>query len=166
MVVTLHDVDPTAATSSAGMGSLLRVRFAVLWLIIGCATAGSYAVFFAEPGRLEEGVAGVMEGEPVTTGWAYVFAAMVGVPLALAAAALFLPARAGAVVHLVAGLLVGALGVYAIAAEVSEGALHPHAALAAFGSGVAWLIVGLSIADLRDHPREAAPVAAVGRAAA
>ena len=88
--------------------------------------AGSYVVFFAEPGRLEEGVAGVMEGEPVTMGWAYVYAAMVGLPLALAAGALFLRARTIAISNLVVGVPLGAFGLFAIVTHLAEGALHPR----------------------------------------
>jgi hypothetical protein len=44
------------------MGSpLARVRFAVLWLVVGCALAATMAVFFYEPDVLAEGVTGVME---------------------------------------------------------------------------------------------------------
>jgi hypothetical protein len=139
-----------AASSGLDMGLLVtRVRFAVLWLVVACAMAGSFAVFFAEPGRLAEGVTGVMEGEPVTWGWAYLYAAMVGLPLALAAATLFLPARAGAISNLVLGVLVGAFGLFAMVSEAAEGALHPHVTLAVVGAVVAWLIVGLSIVLLR-----------------
>jgi hypothetical protein len=139
-----------AASSGIDMGLLLvRVRFAVLWVVVACALAGSFAVFFGEPGRLAEGVAGVMEGEPVTWGWAYVYAAMIGLPLAMAAATLFLPARTSAIVNLVLGVPLGAFGLFAMVSEVAEGALHPHVALAGVGAGVAWLIVGLSIALLR-----------------
>ena len=122
-----RDTGHSAATSSGlDMGLLVtRVRFAVLWLVVACAMAGSFAVFFAEPGRLAEGVTGVLEGEPVTWGWAYLYAAMVGLPLALSAATLFLPARAGAISNLVLGVPLGAFGLFAMVSEAAEGALHP-----------------------------------------
>jgi hypothetical protein len=139
-----------AASSGIDVGLLLaRVRFAVLWVVVACALAGSFAVFFAEPGRLAEGVTGVMEGEPVTWGWAYLYAAMIGLPLALAAATLFLPARASAISNLVLGVPLGAFGLFAMVSEAAEGALHPHVTLAVVGAVVAWLIVGLSIVLLR-----------------
>ena len=139
-----------AASSGVDMGLLLaRVRFAVLWLVVACALAGSFAVFFGEPGRLAEGVTGVMEGEPVTWGWAYVYAAMIGLPLSVAAATLFLPARTSAIANLVLGVPLGAFGLFAMVSEVAEGALHPHVTLAVVGAVVAWLIVGLSIVLLR-----------------
>ena len=149
--MTLQDFSQPAETSSVlDMGSMLaRVRFAVLWLVVGCALAGSFVVFFAEPGRLEEGVAGVMEGEPVTMGWAYVYAAMVGLPLALAAVTLFLRARASAISNLVVGVPLGAFGLFAIVTHLAEGAWHAHVTLAALAAAIAWLIVGLSIALLR-----------------
>lgn len=155
-----------AASSGLDMGLLVtRVRFAVLWLVVACAMAGSFAVFFAEPGRLAEGVTGVMEGEPVTWGWAYLYAAMVGLPLALAAATLFLPARAGAIANLVLGVPVGAFGLFAMVSEAAEGALHPHVTLAVVGAVVAWLIVGLSVVLLRRRShREAAIASAAGDA--
>lgn len=114
---------------------LAKVWFAVLWVVVACALAGSFAVSFGEPGRLADGVAGVMEGEPVTWGWAYVHAALIGLPLAVAAATLFLPARTSAIVHLVLGVPLGAFGLFALVSEVAEGALHPHATLAAVGAG-------------------------------
>jgi hypothetical protein len=155
-----------AASSGLDMGLLVtRVRFAVLWLVVACAMAGSFAVFFAEPGRLAEGVTGVMEGEPVTWGWAYLYAAMVGLPLALAAATLFLPARAGAISNLVLGVPVGGFGLFAMVSEAAEGAVHPHVTLAAVGAVVAWLIVGLSIVLLRRRShRDAAIASAAGDA--
>jgi hypothetical protein len=141
---------PAATSSGIDMGLLLaRVRFAVLWVVVACALAGSFAVFFGEPGRLADGVAGVMEGEPVTWGWAYVYAAMIGLPLALAAATLFLPARASAIANLVLGVPLGAFGLFALVSEVADGALHPHVTLAAVGAVVAWLIVGLNSILLR-----------------
>ena len=166
--MALQDLDRPADTSRNDPGPwFARVRFAVLWLIIGCAMAGSYAVFFAEPDRLEEGLAGVMEGEPVTTGNAYLLAAMAAFPLVMATVVLFLTGRTSAIVNLVAGTALGVLSVIVAVLEVSEGALHPHAALAAVGGLVAWLIVGLSVGALRGYPREvasAAPASARGAA--
>ena len=164
MGIAAHDMGQSAATSSGiDTGLLLaRVRFAVLWVVVACALAGSFAVFFGEPGRLAEGVAGVMEGEPVTWGWAYVYAAMIGLPLALAAATLFLPVRASAIANLVLGVPLGAFGLFAMVSEVAEGALHPHVALAVVGAVIAWLIVGLSIVLLRrlSHGQTATAAAA------
>ena len=160
-----RDTGSSAAASSViDMGLLqARVRFAVLWLVVACAMAGSFAIFFAEPGRLAEGVTGVLEGEPVTWGWAYGYAAMIGLPLAMAAATLFLPDRTSAIANLVLGVPLGAFGLYAMVSEVAEGALHPHVALTVVGAVVGWLIVGLSIALLRrlSH-RETATAATEG----
>ena len=157
--MALQDLDRPADTSRNDPGPwFARVRFAVLWLVIGCAMAGSYAVFFAEPDRLEEGLAGVMEGEPVTTGNAYLLAAMAAFPLVMATVVLFLTGRTSAIVNLVAGTALGVLSVILAVLELSE-TLHPHAALASVGGVVAWLIVGLSVADLRGHPREVASAA-------
>jgi energy-converting hydrogenase Eha subunit A len=106
-------------------------------------------VFFYEPGVLEEGVAGVMEGEPVTMGTALLSAAMVALPLALAAVTLFLPARASAITNLVVGVPLGAFGLFAIVSHLAEGAWHAHLTLATLAAAIAWLIVGLSMAGLR-----------------
>lgn len=144
------------------MGSMLaRVRFAVLWLVAGSALAGTMAVFFYEPGVLKEGVAGQMEGESVTQGMALLTAAMVLAPLALAAVTLFLPARAGVVTNLVGGVLLGAFGLFAIVSHLAEGTWPAHLTLAAFAAAIAWLVVGLSIAELR-RARAREPRAGVG----
>lgn len=144
---------PVEAVSVIDMGSILaRVRFAVLWLVAGCALAGTMAVFFYEPGVLEEGVAGEMEGDPVTMGMALLNAAMVALPLILAAVTLFLPIRASAITNLVVGIPLGAFGLFATVTHLAEGAWHAHLTLAALAAAIAWLIVGLSIAELRRLP--------------
>lgn len=125
--MTLQDTRRPADTSSVvAMSSLLaRVRFAVLWLVAGCALAGTMAVFFYEPGVLEEGVAGVMKGDPVTMSMALVLAVMVALPLVVAAVTLFLPTRASAVTNLVVGVPFGAFGLFTVVTHVAEGAWHP-----------------------------------------
>jgi len=152
--MTLQDLGRPADTSSVINRDplLTRVRFALLWLVAGCALAGTMAVFFYEPGVLEEGVAGVMEGEPVTMGTASLSAAMVALPLALAAVTLFLPARASAIANLVVGVPLGTFGLFAIITHLAEGAWPAHLTLAALAAAIAWLIVGLSIAGLRRLP--------------
>jgi hypothetical protein len=146
----VHNTDSTFA----------RVRFAVLWLVAGCALAGTMAVFFYEPGVLEEGVAGEMEGDPVTMGMALLMAAMVALPLAVAAVTLFLPTRASAITNLVVGVPLGAFGLYAFANHLAQGAWHAHLALGALATVIAWLIVALSIDQLRRRSHhETAPAA-------
>ncbi len=142
-------------------------RLAVLWVVVGSALAGSMVVFFYEPGVLEEGVAGVMEGDPVTMGMAQLMAAMVALPLAMAAVTVFLRARAGAITSLVVGALLGAFGLVTVVGELAEGTVHAHLTLAAFAVVVAWLIAGLSIVELRRLSRgdAASPSVGVGRPA-
>lgn len=151
----LQDLGEAPRTSIAvdTAGSMLtRVRLAVLWLVSGSALAGTIAVFFYEPGVLKDGVAGEMEGDPVTTGTALLMAAIVGVPLILAAATLFLPARASDISNLVVGVPLGAFGLFAVITHLAEGALPAHVTLAALAAVSAWLIVGLSVAELRRLP--------------
>lgn len=135
-----------------------KLRFAVLWLVAGSALAGTMAVFFYEPGVIEEAGAGVMEGDPVTMGTAQLMAALVALPLAMAAITLFLPARAGAITNLVVGVPFGAFGLFSIVTELTGGALHAHVSLAALAAAIAWLIVGLSIAELRRGSRSGTPL--------
>jgi hypothetical protein len=137
-------------------GALLtQVRFAMLWLVGGCALAGTLAVFFYEPGVLEEGVAGEMEGDPVTMGMALLMTAMVALPLTMSAVTLFLPARVSDITNLVVGVLLGAFGLFSVGNHVAEGAWHAHLALAALATAIAGLIVGLSFADLGRLPHGA-----------
>ncbi len=149
---SVHDQDSTLA----------RVRFAVLWLVAGCALTGTMAVFFYEPGVLEQGVAGEMEGDPVTMGMALLNAAMVALPLAVAAVTLFLPIRASAITNLVVGVPLGAFGLFAVGSHVAEGAWHAHLTLAALATVIAWLIVALSIAELRRRSHSGTAPATVG----
>lgn len=132
---------------------LARVRVAILWLVAGSALAGTMAVFFYEPGVLKDSVAGEMEGDPVTRGTGLLMAAMVAVPLTLGAVTLFLPARGSAVTNLVAGVPLGAFGLLAVVTHVTEGAWPAHLTLTALAAGIAWLIVGLSVAELRRAAR-------------
>jgi hypothetical protein len=158
--MTLRDISHRADTSSVvDVGLMLaKVRFAVLWLVAGTALAGTMAVFFYEPDVLAEGVAGEMEGEPVTMAGALLMAGMIALPLAMAAVTLFLPARPSAIANLVVGVPLGAFGLFAIINELTAGTLHAHVTLAALAAAIAWLIVGLSFALLRRlSPGEAEP---------
>ena len=169
--MTLRDLErPVDAAFVIDTDPLLaRVRLSLLWLVAGSALAGTMAVFFYEPGVLEEGVGGRMEGDAVTTGMALMTAAMVVVPLTMAAVTLFLPVRVGAIAGLVVGVLLGASGLYAIVTHLAGGEWPAHLTLAALAGAVAWLVVGLSIAELRRHPHTApagsARVGAAGRGA-
>lgn len=161
--MTLRDLgQPADASSVLDMGSIIAtVRLSVLWLVAGCALAGTMAVFFYEPGVLEEGVAGEMEGDPVTMGTALLMAAMVAVPLTLAAVTLFLPARVIAITNLVVGVPLGAFALFAIGTDLVAGAWHAHLTLTALAGAIAWLIVGLSIAELRRLSHDDASAARV-----
>lgn len=148
-----HSTEPMAGTDLRSM--LAKVRFAVLWLVAGSALAGTMAVFFYEPDVLAEGVAGEMEGA-VTMGMALMNAALVALPLVLAALSLFLSTRGGAIANLVAGVPLGAFGLFAVVSHLAGGTWHAHVTLAALAAAIAWLIVGLSIAELRRLPDEEA----------
>lgn len=95
------------------------------------------------------GTCGELDGDPVTTGGAFLVAAMVALPLVMAAVTLFLPARAKAVTNLVVAVLAGAFGLFTIVTHLAEGALHAHLTLVALTAAIAWLIAGLSVAGLR-----------------
>lgn len=153
--MNLQSIDaPTHASpalDSAG-AILRRIRFVALWLTTGCAMVGTTVVFFYEPGVLREGVAGEMEGDPVTTGTALLMAAMIGVPLIVAAATLFLPARASDIANLIVGVPFLAFGLFAVVSHLAEGAWPAHVTLVALAAAITSLIVGLSIAELRQGP--------------
>ena len=155
--MTLQDLDrPTDASVSVMRSMLTKVRFAVLWLVAGSALAATMAVFFYEPGVLQEGVAGVMEGETVTEGMALLNAVMVAIPLIMAALVVFLPLRAAAIASLVVAVPLGAFGLYAVVGHAVDGELSPHLTLAALAGAIAWVIAGLSIAALRSGSHGAA----------
>lgn len=126
-----------------------RIRFAMLWLVAGSGMAGAMTVFFYEPGVLEEGVAGRMEGEAVTMGMATLSAAMVALPLAMAVVTLFLRARASVITNLVVGVPFGAFGLFMVLTELAGGVWHAHLLLGLFVAAILLLIVGLSIVELR-----------------
>ncbi|WP_156171783.1 hypothetical protein [Demequina rhizosphaerae] len=140
------------------MGSTLaRMRFTMLWLVSGIALLGAAVIFFYEPDVLAEGVAGEMEGEPVTMGMALMMAGIAALPLALAVASLFVPGRANAITNLVGGVALGTFGLFAAGSELGGGVFHAHLLLALVGAATAWTIAGLSIVALRRHSLEEAP---------
>lgn len=94
-----------------------------------------------------------MDGELVIWGSAYLYAAMVGLLLALAALSAFLPGRTSAIQDVVVGVPLGASGLLAVVSEVAEGALRPHVTPAEAAVVITLLIVGLSIALLCQFSR-------------
>ena len=107
-------------------GLLFRTRVAVLWVAITVALMGSWLLILYEAGRLEELLAGEIEGEPLDDTVRFTFAAMVMLPLVMASVTLLLSDRVNHYVNVVAGAALGLFGVYVGGSELLSGELHWH----------------------------------------
>ena len=126
-----------------------RTRVAVLWLAASVATVAQMLLYLLIPGALEEMLAGQIEGEALTSGVAYQMALLVVVPLAMATMTLLAPDRVNRYASLVVGLLVGLLGSLLVGDHLLDGVVNGHVVLAAVAVLLAFLIAGLSAAELR-----------------
>jgi hypothetical protein len=126
-----------------------RTRVAVLWMAVAVATVAQMLLYFLIPGALEEMLAGQVEGEALTAGVGYQMALLVVIPLAMATMTLLARDRVNRYASLVVGLLVGLLGSLLVGDHLLDGAVNGHVLLAAVAVLLAFLIAGLSAAELR-----------------
>ncbi len=126
-----------------------RTRAAVLWMAVAVATVAQMLLYLLIPGALEEMLAGQIEGEALTAGVGYQMAVLVVIPLAMATVTLLARDRVNRYASLVVGLLVGLLGSLLVGDHVLDGVVNGHVLLAAVAVLLAFLIAGLSAAELR-----------------
>jgi hypothetical protein len=135
---------------------LFRTRVAALWLAVAIATSASLLLYVFVPGAVEELLAGEMEGETLTDAWGFFFTALAIVPLVMAGMALLVGDRVNHYVNLIAGLVVGLFGVFAMVGHMVEGDFNGHILMIGLAGGGAFLIAGLALAELRHATQEPA----------
>lgn len=138
---------------------LFRTRAAVLWVAVAGTTTASLLLYVFEPGAAEGLVAGEMEGETLTTGLGFFFAAIGIIPLVMLLLTLFIADRANHWVNLIAGLAFGAFGVFAVVSHLAEGDFTAHVLLMGIAGAVAFLIAGLGLVGLRHTTADSAVAA-------
>lgn len=152
--------------------SQFRTRVSVLWVAVAVAMVGSLLLMVFLPGTLEQLLAGEIEGEPLTDGLAFMFAAMGTFPLVMAAVTLLVGGRVNRWVNLIAGLVFGGfVGVFGMISHLMAGPFNAHILMGGVAGALAFLIAGFSVAGLRrpaaetiapayeeERPRETATV--------
>jgi hypothetical protein len=130
-------------------GYLFRTRAAVLWVALTVASMGSWLLILFEAGRLEELLAGTIEGEPVDDTVGFTLTALAMLPLVMAGVTLLLSDRVNRWVNVVAGLGLGLFGVYGVGSALLAGEVHWHVWPTALATAFAFLIAGLGAVELR-----------------
>lgn len=141
---------------------LFRTRVAVLWLAVAIAMSASLLLYLFIPGAVEEMVAGEIEGETLTDGLSYFFAAVGITPVVMAGVALLVGDRVNRSVNLIAGLVFGLFGVFAVVSHLVAGDFDVHVLMVAVAGAGAFLIAGLSRA-WRPTSEPAAPASEPSR---
>ncbi len=129
--------------------TLFRTREALLWMAATVSLVGSMLLYLLVPGMLGEALAGTMEGEVLDDGLGFQMAAMLGVPVLVVVATLFVGDRLNRYLNVVGGLLFGLLGSYGVGSHLADGEVNGHVALAALATLLAFLIAALGVAALR-----------------
>jgi hypothetical protein len=124
-------------------------RVAVLWVAVAVAASGAVLLGLLVPGALEEMLAGEIEGTPLNDALGFQMAVLVVVPLVMAAVTLLASDRVNRSTNLIAGLLYGLVGTYAVVSELMAGEFNGHVLMAAAASLLALLIAGLGAVGLR-----------------
>ena len=87
----LVEVEPTRAPLSARETLGWRVRVSALWIVFAVSMVAAIVLFLAEPGSLEDVMAGEIDGEKITDTMTLIFAGFILIPLVMAFLALVLP---------------------------------------------------------------------------
>ncbi len=131
---------------------LFRTRVAVLWVAVAIAVAASLLLYLFVPGALEDMVAGEMEGEILTDGMGFFFAALGTIPLVMAGVTVLVGDRANRYVNLIAGTAFGLFGVYAVTSHLLAGDFNGHVLMAGLAGAIAFVIAALGFVEVR-RPR-------------
>ena len=86
----------------------------------------------------------------------FFMATMVIVPIVMAAVTVLVGDRVSRYVNLIAGLSLGAFGIYAVVRETSADDFNVHILMLAVAAALAFLIAGLSFVGLRQSASQAA----------
>ena len=138
---------------------VLRTQVAVLWVTVSVAMTASLLLHLFIPGALEEMLAGEIEGEALSSGMGYFFAAVGIVPIVMAAVTLLVGDRVNHYVNGIAGLVVCLFGVFSVVSHLVTGGFNVHVLMVAVAGVLAFLIAGLAWAGLR---KPASPSSATG----
>lgn len=142
-------------------GLLFRTRVAVLWVAAAVAASASLLFYLLMPGALAEVLDGTMEGEPLNDAMGFFFAALVLIPVMMAALAMLVGDRVNRYLNLIVGLLFALFATYGVVSHVSDGEFNGHVLMAALGGLLTYLITGLSAVGLR-RSASAGPTPALG----
>ncbi len=138
---------------------VFRTREALLWVAATVSLVGSMLLYLLVPGVLGEALAGRMEGQVLDDGLGFQMAAMLGVPVLMVVATLFVGDRLNRYLNVVGGLLFGALGAYGVGSHLADGEVNGHVLLAALTTLLAFLIAALGVAALRSPAAESTDAA-------
>lgn len=145
----LQGSDVVSADGEALNALSFRTRVALLWLAVAVALSGAMWLYLFMPGTLEELLAGEIEGETLDDALGFLLAGMVIIPLVMTAVTLVVRDLLNRYVNLVAGMALGALGVYAAVRETSADGFNVHILMIVVASFVALLIGAQGVIGLR-----------------
>jgi len=139
--------------------SKFQTKIAVLWGAVGLAAVSSLALIFVVPGRIADMAAGMIEGEPLTDLFGWMFTALIGVALVMVAVSLLTGSLVARYVNVVVATLFGLFAGWGAISHMLEGQFTGHVVMAALGSLLAFLTAGLGVLWVRRHAHEADVIA-------
>jgi hypothetical protein len=107
----------------------LKVRIMVLWLISAVIMSASMAIFFLEPGSIEEVMAGRMEGLAISSASLLFMALFWLIPLAMAFITVTLRDSANRWTNVIVGLIFAVFYVFHLLRHILQGSLPIEAAV-------------------------------------
>jgi hypothetical protein len=123
---------------------------------VAVAVSGTLLLYLFAPGALEELLAGEMEGETLDDAMGFFLATVGIIPVVMAALTLLVTDRVNRHMNLIAGLVFGLFGVYAVVGHLSAGDFNVHVLMVAMAGALAFLIAGLGLVGLRQPSSQAA----------